>query len=324
MTSNEDKLRGMTIHEEDTNGMMMGEICSETMRVLDATGHPDVSAEMESAREPVFNKVSGKIDADTARRTPRGFAYMMAAAVALLLALTASAAYYMGREDAMTQLSAAMVEAVSPLGMTSKVVLADGTAVILNGGSKLTYPAVFAGSERAVSLVGEGFFDVAKDTEHPFKVCGENLSVEVLGTKFGFRAYTEDMSTVVTLKEGAVKAIPLNAGAVDAIVLKPNQQLTLDNRTGEFECRIVDAAELLAWKDGELYFRDTTLGEIARILERRFNVKITIADRALRDDRYFAHFGSDEDLDKILTLLSHKRLWRYEKKNGAIEIKKKY
>lgn len=324
MRSNEEEQTGMTLHEEDTNEMMVDEICSEALRVLAAVGHPDVSAQMEDSKEAVFRRVNGKIEADAARRVPSGFAYLMAAAVALLLVLTASMAYHMGREATVGQLSAAMIETVSPLGMTSKVVLADGTAVTLNGGSKLTYPAVFVGSERAVSLVGEGFFDVAKDTEHPFLVHGENLIVEVLGTKFGFKAYEEDMNTVVTLKEGAVKAVPLNAEAVDAIVLKPNQQLTLDNRTGEFQCRIVDAAELLAWKDGELYFRDNTLDEIARILERRFNVKITIATRELKDDRYFAHFASDEGPDKILTLLSHKRHWMYEKNNGTIEIKRKY
>lgn len=314
----------MTLHEDDTQEMMVDEICRETMRVLDAVGHPDVSAQMKAGKESVFRRVKRKIDADAARRAWTGFGYLMAAAVALLLVVTASVAYHMGREATAKQLSAALVETVSPLGMTSKVVLADGTAVTLNGGSKLTYPAVFVGGVRAVSLVGEGFFDVAKDAEHPFMVNGESLSVEVLGTKFGFKSYEEDMNTVVTLKDGAVKAIPLNAEAVDAIILKPNQQLTLDNRTGEFQCRRVDAAEHLAWKDGELYFRDTTLDEIAKILERKFNVTITISTKSLKDDRYFAHFGSDEGLEKILTLLSHKRLWKYEKKNGAIEIKRKY
>ncbi len=324
MRSNEEEQTSMMLYEDDTQKMMVDEICKEALRVLDAVGHPDVSAQMEAGKEAVFRRVNGKIVADAARRVPKGFAYLMAAAVALLLALTASMAYHMGREVTVGQLSAALVETVSPLGMTSKVVLADGTAVTLNGGSKLTYPAVFVGDERVVSLVGEGFFDVAKDTERPFLVRGGNLIVEVLGTKFGFKSYEDDMNTVVTLKEGAVKAVPLNADTVDAIVLKPNRQLTLDNRTGEFQCRIVDAAELLAWKDGELYFRDNTLDEIAKVLERRFNVKITIANKSLKEDRYFAHFASDEGLDKILTLLSHKRHWKYEKNNGTIEIKRKY
>lgn len=321
MKWNEEKRTGMNLYEDDTNGMAVDEICKEALRVLDAVGHPDVSAQMADGKEAVFRRVNGKIEADAALRVTSGFRYLMAAGVALLLALTASAAYHMGRKGAAKQLSAALVETVAPLGMTSRVVLADGTAVTLNGGSKLTYPAVFVGDERAVTLVGEGFFDVAKDAAHPFLVRGENLTVEVLGTKFGFRSYKEDMNTVVTLKEGAVKALPLNAETVEALVLKPNQQLTLDNRTGEFQCRFVDAAELLAWKDGELYFRDNTLDEIARVLERRFNVSITITTRTLKDDRYFAHFGSDEGLDKILTLLSHKRHWKYENKNGTIVIK---
>ena len=66
------------------------------------------------------------------------------------------------------------------------------------------------------------------------------------------------------------------------------------------------------------------MDEIAKILERKFNVKILIASESLKNDRYFAHFGYNENLEQILTLLSHKRFWKYEKKNGTIEIRKKY
>ena len=213
---------------------------------------------------------------------------------------------------------------MTPLGVTTKITLPDGTVVTLNGGSKLTYPTLFAGKERCVSLSGEGFFEVAKDAEHPFLVNADNLSVKVLGTKFGFKSYKDDNQTIVTLKEGLVKAMPSNKEAVNGIVLRPNQQLVLDNRTGEFQCRNVNTAEYLSWKEGVLYFRDTTLDEIAKILERKFNVKILIASESLKNDRYFAHFGYNENLEQILTLLSHKRFWKYEKKNGTIEIRKKY
>lgn len=319
----------MTLHEGDENRIIVDEVCKEVFRVLNAMGHPDVSAQVDNSKESVFKRVNEKIETDSVlraridRKQP-DFRSLIVAGIALLLALSVGAAYYMGHESGRKLQAAVSVETVAPLGVTSKVILADGTVVTLNGGSKLTYPTLFGGKERIVNLVGEGYFDVAKDAKHPFIVNGANLSVRVLGTKFGFKSYKEDIRTVVTLKDGSVEAIPLNGEATNGIVLKPDQQLVLDNRTGEFQCRIVNSAEYLSWKDGVLYFRDTTLEEITKILERKFNVKILIASESLKTDRYFAHFGYSENLEQILTLLSHKRPWKYERKNGTIEIRKRY
>ena len=319
----------MTLKEVDENKEVVDEVCKEVFRVLNALKHPDVSEQVNDSKEFVFERVNDKIKTDsilTSRMNGKrvNIRFLVAAGIALLLLMSVSAAYHLGHKSGQELKSNLYAETVTPLGVTTKITLPDGTVVTLNGGSKLTYPTLFAGKERCVSLSGEGFFEVAKDAEHPFLVNADNLSVKVLGTKFGFKSYKDDNQTIVTLKEGLVKAMPSNKEAVNGIVLRPNQQLVLDNRTGEFQCRNVNTAEYLSWKEGVLYFRDTTLDEIAKILERKFNVKILIASESLKNDRYFAHFGYNENLEQILTLLSHKRFWKYEKKNGTIEIRKKY
>ena len=86
-----------------------------------------------------------------------------------------------------------------PRGETFKVVLSDGTEVLLNSDSRLSYPTVFKGKERVVSLEGEAYFNVTKNTEHPFIVKSGNVQVRVLGTEFNVSAYPDNSYTTTTL-----------------------------------------------------------------------------------------------------------------------------
>ena len=89
-------------------------------------------------------------------------------------------------------------ELVIPRGGENTVILADGTTVHLNAGSKLTYPVRFAGKRRVVALEGEAYFDVVKDETRPFIVQTHLGEVTVLGTAFNINAYT-DASVYTTL-----------------------------------------------------------------------------------------------------------------------------
>lgn len=319
----------MTLHEDDDDKKVVDEICKEVFLILNALKHPDITNQINESKESIFKRVNDKIETDSTqririKRKQSRFRYFIAVGVLLFVVLSVGTAYYFGHESGKELQAGILVETVAPRGVTTKVTLADGTIVTLNGGSRLTYPTLFSGKQRKVSLSGEGFFEVARDVEHPFVVNAANLSVKVLGTTFGFKSYKGDVQSIVTLKEGSVEAIPHNKEVTNGIILQPDQQLVLNNRTGEFQCRIVNASDYLSWKDGALYFRDTTLEEIVKVLERKFNIKILITSESLKTDRYFAHFGDNENIEQILTLLSHKRLWEYEKKNDVYEIKKKY
>ena len=318
----------MTIHHDDEPIMTEDRICSQVLRVLNAVKHPDVSRQSAESMETIFNRINDKIEVDSVLhlRNERKHAFrhfLQVACVLLFLLASIGTAYYAGRSSGNDVLVQSYVETVAPLGVSTKLTLADGTTVTLNSGSKLTYPALFTANERAVTLSGEGFFEVTKDVNRPFVVRSQNLSVKVLGTKFGFKSYPDDPHTAVTLKEGSVQATPQNKPEQAGIILKPGQQLVLDNQTGEFQCRNVNTDEYISWKEGILYFRDNTLDEITRVLERKFNVDIHIVSDEIRYDRYFAHFGNGENVEQVLKLLSLKRPWKYEYRNGTIEIKKK-
>ena len=111
-----------------------------------------------------------------------------------------------------------------PRGETFKVVLSDGTEVLLNSDSRLSYPTVFKGKERVVSLEGEAYFNVTKNTEHPFIVKSGNVQVRVLGTEFNMCSYTPD-NVRVTLIEGKV-AVSDTCG-LQTVEMKPGQSAQL-------------------------------------------------------------------------------------------------
>ena len=318
----------MELNLPDNGKNMEEQICKEVLRILMTMRHPAVSAQQEASKEAIFDRINTKIQADSGLGTKSNrkqvlFTYLKAACIVSFFLLSVTGAYLAGDHFKRDSSSLVYMETIVPKGITSKVLLADGTVVTLNGGSTLSYPIRFGEKERRVKLQGEGFFEVTKEVKRPFIVSSEKLSVKVLGTSFCFRSYQEDMNTVVTLKEGSVKATPLDRNEQNGIMLKPDQQLILNNQTGEFQCLNVNTEESVSWMEGRFYFRNNTLEEITKTLERRFNVDIRILSEEIKNDRYFAHFGNGESVEQILKLLSHKRSWKYENRKGTIEIKSK-
>ena len=108
-------------------------------------------------------------------------------------------------------------ELVIPRGGENTVILADGTTVHLNAGSKPTYPVRFAGKRRVVALEGEAYFDVVKDETRPFIVQTHLGEVTVLGTAFNINAYT-DASVYTTLVHGKVQ---FSSSSIGTIILSP-------------------------------------------------------------------------------------------------------
>lgn len=61
-------------------------------------------------------------------------------------------------------------EIMVPRGGEYRMVLADGTRVMLNAETRLRFPEAFGDGERRVFLEGEAYFEVAKERERPFWV----------------------------------------------------------------------------------------------------------------------------------------------------------
>ncbi|WP_316838787.1 FecR family protein [Pedobacter gandavensis] len=156
----------------------------------------------------------------------------------------------------------------TPKGGQYQIALPDGTMVWLNAASSLKYPSSFTGKDRLVTLIGEGYFEVAKDKTRPFKVKTEEQEVEVLGTYFNINAYDDEDGVKTTLIEGSVKVkLPTNKSAV----LKPGEQSLVSN---DIKINQVDANSAIDWKQGLFWFNDESIYSIMRQFSRWYNIEV--------------------------------------------------
>lgn len=173
---------------------------------------------------------------------------------------------------------------IIPYGKKSMIMLSDGTRVWLNAGSQLIYPSVFVHKIRQVMLIGEAYFDVAKDTERPFIVRASDVYVHVTGTKFDISAYPEDKLVQTVLEEGKVTLKYAGKGILDkeyTVDMIPNQRIELDITNGKARSQMVDVSRYVSWKKGMLEFEKDDLIRALKQVERYYNIRIRLADPML-------------------------------------------
>jgi len=188
-------------------------------------------------------------------------------------------------------------------GMVTQFALADGTKVWLNSGSELQFPIRFTGDKREVILKGEAFFEVTKNEKQPFRVNANELKVEVLGTSFNVVSFDNDTQSEVVLVTGKV-ALSSEKGQIvkDFGNIIPGQRAIYEKENQKVVTREVDVAKYIAWRDGNLIFRDDSMEDVVKRLSRWFNVEITINDPEIKNYIYKATFRN-ENLVQVLNLL---------------------
>ncbi len=208
--------------------------------------------------------------------------------------------WYLYRQNHSPEIAGQMVRSVihAPLGSRVSFNLPDGTTGWLNSGSSLTYSLPF-NDQRQVSLEGEAWFDVAHDLQHPFEVSVGEARIDVLGTSFDVSGYREEGLVEVVLLNGKVEFTGYPEGP--KTLLTPSQRLVY--RDGQAVVEAVEAAKYQAWTDGKLVFRGDNMVEVARRLERWYNIEMEIADRELNNFSFRGTF-EDDSLQETLRLLS--------------------
>ncbi|NNF57725.1 MAG: hypothetical protein HKN04_05740 [Rhodothermaceae bacterium] len=210
----------------------------------------------------------------------------------------------------------------APAGERVLVQLADGSTVTLNSGSTLRRARLFGrvGDARAVALEGEAYFDVA-ETDRPFVVQTFDAEVTVLGTEFGVRAWPDDpeAATTVTLVSGRVRLASAERPA-EAILLTPGEtgRVTEDDSTpilAEEEIQIA-----LAWREGDLVYKDRPLGLILNDLERRFGLRIASQPPTLRQRRVSVALRNPTSADAVVRDLALALDLRYRARADGFEL----
>lgn len=197
-----------------------------------------------------------------------------------------------------------MIEVRTNPGVVSKFELPDGTKVWLNAGSTLSYPENFWPERRLVQLTGQGYFEVTKNPDKPFIVeVDPTYSVEVLGTTFNISAYKDDEIIETTLVEGSVKLnISAGSGKEVSQILKPNEKAEFFRTTNKLNIESVNADYDTAWRNGEMIFRNNSMGQVLRMLSRHYNVQFDVKDKDVLNSIITARF-KDEQLPQVMEYL---------------------
>ncbi|MFG6685768.1 FecR family protein [Mariniflexile sp. HNIBRBA6329] len=207
-----------------------------------------------------------------------------------------------------------------PYGKRFEIKLSDGTNVHLNAGTSLKYPVKFLkGEKRQVFLNGEAFFSVAKDAKHPFIVNAEHLNVEVFGTEFNMSAYPEDIDTDVVLVEGSVGMYKDSQTMKEGTMLVPGTKGSLNKENLNISTAKVNTLIYTSWRQGGLFFRNMTFKNIAKKIERQYNMKVIITNKLLENETFNANFN-EEPIEKILSYFSDSFNIKYSIKNNIVYI----
>ena len=192
-----------------------------------------------------------------------------------------------------------MTTLVTSDGDMQRIELPDGTEIVLNERSELSFASAF--EDRTVILKGEAFFDVAHDTANPFTIESGIGRIQVLGTSFNVRSRSEEQDILVTVASGRV-AVGVKGGALRD-TLYAGYQGIIQKGTGTVRTRPNDNPGSLAWQAEPLVFDDMPFNEVVNQLQKHFAVPITPPDSLLHTCTFTGEFDPPV-LSEILASLS--------------------
>ncbi|MEP1151688.1 MAG: FecR domain-containing protein [Balneola sp.] len=189
-------------------------------------------------------------------------------------------------------------------GHRGGVTLSDGTKVYINSDSKIIIPNIFKDNVREVHLEGEAYFDVAKNPNKPFLIRTNGAVIEVLGTSFTIRNYPGDGVVQTVVEEGTVSFRPDTKKGEDGVILTAGNlgRLNLGSNIINTE-QIEDIGFYLSWKDGYLKFKDESMKEVAKQLERKYDLEVVFDSKEIADMNLTAELRS-RSLVRVLETIS--------------------
>lgn len=208
-------------------------------------------------------------------------------------------------------------ETTVPLGSQTKILLPDGSTAVLNSGSILKYPLSYGKKERNVYLVGEGYFEVAKNKEKVFQVHAGDMKVKVTGTVFNVRSYPEDPATEVSLINGGVDVFANNK----QVRLKPDEKAVYNRKTGDLYSETTDSHKSALWTTGRLSFVNVSFLDILKDIERKYNVKIWVESDKVANEYFTGSINLTMSLQEVFNFIDVDKKYRFEQSGSVIMLK---
>jgi ferric-dicitrate binding protein FerR (iron transport regulator) len=240
---------------------------------------------------------------------------MKIAAVALILLSIGAAAVYIVKTDA---LSRKIIATTGNDEKNLKVTLPDGSNVILNRNTRLSYRSNFGRSGRNVSLEGEAFFEITPDKSNPFTVDAGKAMIKVLGTSFNVITSNDESAVEVFVETGHVMLY--DESGSQNIMLDPGFVGTLSQKSSEK--KLNDNPNYMAWNKGLLNYDGQTLDVVFHDLKRVYNMEIVADDKEILELPW-AITIDNQSQDTIIRLICASFILSYTKEGNIYHLRKK-
>ena len=208
----------------------------------------------------------------------------------------------------------------NPYGQKSTIILPDSTIVTLNSGSSINYPENFIGEYRDIALVGEAYFEVSENKQHPFRVKTGDLITTALGTSFNVRAFDTESNISVSLNTGKVVINNVNLRLDEFLILNPGEKAIYNPSAQEVTRHKFDKELEFSWKDGILVFKKTNLKDFIHTIERWYGVTVDLSGNVEVDCSINGRF-ENELLEVVLESLEYSREVDYKLDNKKVRLK---
>ena len=203
-------------------------------------------------------------------------------------------------------------------GDKATIELPDGTNVVLNSASQLSYLNNFGENVRRVQLNGEAYFKVAHDEKRAFIVQVGDLEVKVLGTSFNVSAYEDAKDVTVVLLEGKVGVYAQKISHI----MKPGDKIEYNKATHKITATQVHPNDYIEWTKGNMYFEKESLENIMKTLSRIYDVEIRFDSNKLPNE-YFTGTIPGGGIQNALNILMLTSPFYYEMDGSVIVLKEK-
>lgn len=221
--------------------------------------------------------------------------------------------------DKQKQLSTQNFTVLAEKGQRAFITLPDSTKVWLNSDTKISYPADYGLKERNVTLVGEAYFEVAKNPDKRFIVEAKGMQVEALGTSFNVNAYQNDNKIIASLFSGSVRV----SYDRHVAILKPHESVKVDLLNRSFSWYKDESMQNIAlWRKNEITFDGESLEEITHIMSRLYNTTICIEDESLKKVCYIGTIRNN-NLENFIDIINLTTPVVYENKGDTVFLRKR-
>ena len=317
-------IAGTTTEEENRQLMEWFRQCAskEEFFMLFETAWKESPDEMpRDVQERMYRRLSRELDEKKTKtillRSRFSWKIWPQIAVACIIIVLGLVNYRMS--DKQKQLSTQNFMVLAEKGQRAFITLPDSTKVWLNSDTKISYPADYGLKERNVTLVGEAYFEVAKNPDKRFIVEAKGMQVEALGTSFNVNAYQNDNKIIASLFSGSVRV----SYDRHVAILEPHESIRVDLLNRSFSRYKDESMQNIAlWRKNEITFDGESLEEITHIMSRLYNTTICIEDESLKKVCYIGTIRNN-NLENFIDIINLTTPVVYENKGDTVFLKRR-